>query len=252
VVMLDRSVSMRQNFALVRKAAEAFVDRLMPQDKARLGSFSNRVQVDPRDFTSSKDELLDILTTQLQEAGPTPLWNAVSVGMTALLHQEGRRVVLVFTDGVDSPMPGTSNNVSFREVVRRAEEEDVMVYAIGLAGSFGGFGRSAPPPGIGGMSGGGALGGWGGHHTNRSGQMDKPDPGLEKIAAQSGGGYFELTSANDLASTFGRVVDELHHQYAMGFEPEKLDGKLHKLEIRIKQPEMTARARRSYLAAKNR
>ena len=104
VMMLDRSVSMRQNFGLVRKAAETFVERLLPADKARIGSFSNRVQVDPREFTSDKNELHDILLTQLQEEGPTPLWNAVSVGMTALLHVEGRRVVLVFTDGMDSPM----------------------------------------------------------------------------------------------------------------------------------------------------
>ena len=77
VMMLDRSVSMRQNFELVRKAAEAFVERLLPADKARIGSFSNRVQVDPREFTGDKNELHDILQTELQEEGPTPLWNAV-------------------------------------------------------------------------------------------------------------------------------------------------------------------------------
>ena len=81
-------------------------------------------------------------------------------------------------------------------------------------------------------------------------QMDRPDPGLEKLAAESGGGYFELTSTNDLASTFSRVADELHHQYVLGFEPEKLDGKMHKLEVRIKQTGMTPRARHSYVAAK--
>ena len=77
----------------------------------------------------------------------------------------------------------------------------------------------------------------------------KPDEGLPKIAAETGGGYFELTSTNDLASTFARVADELHRQYALGFEPPKLDGKSHKLEVRIKKPGMTARARKSYIAA---
>jgi Ca-activated chloride channel family protein len=255
VMMLDRSVSMRQNFGLVRKAAEAFVDRLLPADKARIGSFSNRVQVDPREFTSDKEELQEILRTQLQEEGPTPLWNAVSVGMTALLHVEGRRVVLVFTDGMDSPMP-SANNVTFREAGKRAEQEDVMIYAIGLAGNTGGFGGHGRPGGgypgggygSGGYGGGGyGRGGYGGH---RGGQMDRPDPGLEKLAAESGGGYFELKSTNDLASTFGRVVEELHHQYVLGFEPEKLDGKMHKLEVRLKQQGLTPRARQSYIAAK--
>ena len=77
-----------------------------------------------------------------------------------------------------------------------------------------------------------------------------PDPGLAKIAGESGGGYFELTSTADLASTFTRVADELHHQYVLGFSPAKLDGKIHKLEVRLKQNGMTARSRKSYLASK--
>ncbi len=56
---------------------------------------------------------------------------------------------------------------------------------------------------------------------------------MPKIAAATGGGYFELTSARDLASTFTRVADELHHQYALGFTPEKLDGKMHDLTVRV-------------------
>src|SRR5262245_57640903 len=134
VVLLDRSVSMRANFALVEKAAERFVDAMLPADTARIGSFSNRVQVDPADFTSDHDALLGILRSELQEEGPTPLWNAVNVGITALLHQLGRRVIVVFTDGRDSPMTVNANNNSLKDVMKRAEEEDVMVYAIGLAG----------------------------------------------------------------------------------------------------------------------
>ena len=52
VMLLDRSGSMRANFELVEKAAEQFVAAMLPADKARIGSFSNRIQVDPRDFTS--------------------------------------------------------------------------------------------------------------------------------------------------------------------------------------------------------
>ena len=113
VMMLDRSGSMLSNFTLVERAAGSFVDRLLPADKARIGSFADRIQLDPRDFTSDQGALRVILRTELQPAGPTPLWNAVGVGMTALLRQEGRRVVLVFTDGVDRPING-GNNVSLR------------------------------------------------------------------------------------------------------------------------------------------
>ena len=244
VMLLDRSTSMRRNFELVEKAAEAFVGVMLPADKARIGSFSDRIQVDPRDFTADHGELLRILRTELQFEGPTPLWNAVNVGITALLHQQGRRVVLVFTDGMDAPMNFSNNNSGLKDVMKRAEEENVMVYAIGFAGSSGGRG-SGGPGGFGGRGGRGYGGGYGGH---RGGQPDRPDEGLPKIAAATGGGYFELTSTDDLASTFTRVADELHHQYALGFTPTKLDGKMHALTLRVTTPGLTARARKSYLA----
>jgi Ca-activated chloride channel family protein len=244
IVLLDRSGSMRANFRLVEQAAERFVDALQPGDKARIGSFSNRIQIDPRDFTSDRGELLTILKSELQPEGPTPLWNAIYVGVTALLHQQGRRVILVFTDGMDSPQGGTAN--SLKTVMKYAEEEDVMVYAIGLAtggrrGGGGGFGPGGP--------------GWPGQGSGgrrRPGGFapvaDRPDEGLAKIAAATGGGYFELMSTNDLAATFARVADELHHQYALGFTPSALDGKMHSLELHVKGEGMKARARKSYLA----
>ena len=281
VMLLDRSTSMRANFGLVQKAAEEFVSVMLPADKARIGSFSDRIQVDPRDFTSDHGELITILRTELQTEGPTPLWNAVNVGITALLHQQGRRVVLVFTDGVDAPMNFSGNNSSLKDVMKRAEEENVMVYAIGLAasngfgrGTWGGFGG---PGGGGGRRGGGGGGGGGGGRRGgggfgggfgggggggrggsggpglRAARPDgKPDEGLPKIAAATGGGYFELTTASDLAATFGKVADELHHQYALGFAPAALDGKMHTLAVQLAGAGMTARARKSYLARNER
>ena len=200
--------------------------------------------MDPREFTSDKDELVRILRTELQPDGPTPLWNAVNVGMTSLLRQEGRRVVLVFTDGVDMPMNFSTHNVSLHDAMKRAQEEDVMVYAIGLEGHVPYGGRHAP------MSG-GRMGGFGGRRGGGGGSMvsQKPDEGLAKIAMETGGGYFELTNTGDLSSTFATVADELHRQYALGFTPEKLDGKSHKLELRLKRPELVARARKSYVAS---
>ena len=241
VMMLDRSGSMVSNFRLVRSAAEQFVAQLLPGDKARIGSFANRIQLDPRDFTSSQHDLIEILRTELQEAGPTPLWNAVNVGITALLHQDGRRVVLVFTDGVDRP--AGSNNISYRDVAKNAEREDVMIFAVGLATrEFSGRRRGMGP---------GGMGGFGSGMLRPSPEEPKVDSGLPKIAVETGVGSFELTSANNLSSTFTRMADELNRQYARAFTPAVLDDKTHRLEVRVRRPEAIPRARKTYIAKKD-
>jgi Ca-activated chloride channel family protein len=232
VMMLDRSGSMRGNFGLVEAAGEAFVRALLPADRARIGSFAEKVQIDPEDFISDHKQLIGILRTKLQNDGPTPLWNAVDASIATLKEQEGRKVVLAFTDGADNPGNFKLNNLSFMDVMRRAQVADVMVYAVGLESA------SRPTMGGGGLGGGGFAGG------------SRPDPGLPAIAEETGAGYFELRRAQDLSSTFARVAEELHRQYLIGFVPEKLDDKMHKLEVRVKKAGMKVRARKEYYAAK--
>jgi hypothetical protein len=77
----------------------------------------------------------------------------------------------------------------------------------------------------------------------------RPDRGLRKLSDETGGGYFELKKATELGSTFTKVAQELHSQYVIGFTPTQLDNRVHKLAVKMKQPGLTARARRSYLAA---
>src|SRR3954469_13882508 len=163
IMLLDRSGSMKANFDLEAQAAEAFVREMLPADKARIGSFAKYIQIDPDEFTSDRDKLVKILRTELQSDGPTPLWNAVDRGIDKLLVEQGRRVILVSPDGVDMPINFPSHNKSLKDVMKRAEEDDVMVYAIGLAGQNGmpdPGGRGADR-GHGGMNP-GAFGGLGG------------------------------------------------------------------------------------------
>src|SRR6267142_5234048 len=187
VMLLDRSSSMKPNFDLEEQGAEAFVRAMGPADKARIGSFSKSIQIDPPEFTPDRDALMKILRSDLQGEGPTPLWNAVNTGIDKLLIDQGRRVVLVFTDGVDAPMNFSNHNKSLKDVMRRAEERDIMIYAIGLAGETGlpgGVPRGrddrgrTPGPGAFGGLGGRGLGGLGGNRA----QLERPDEGLPKIA----------------------------------------------------------------------
>lgn len=240
VVMLDKSGSMRTSYGLVRGGAEALVKRLSAGDKARIGTFSSKIVMEPEEFTNDQNALVRILRSGEPPEGPTPLWNAGNEAVTTLATQQGRRVVLLFTDGADNPGNFKTNNLTQIDVMERAQREDVMVYAIGLE-------SRTPPMGGGGPARGGMSGGFGG--GNPFG-IQRPDPGLPTIAGETGGGYFELRSADDLSATFARVAEELHRQYALGFEPEKLDGKTHKLEVKVKKSGLKVRARKHYVATK--
>ena len=72
---------------------------------------------------------------------------------------------------------------------------------------------------------------------------------MKELADDGGGGYFELHGTDDLTSTFARVADELHHQYLLAFTPADLDGKKHDLTVRVRQSNMTVRARKNYVAS---
>jgi Ca-activated chloride channel homolog len=215
VVMLDTSGSMTGSIALLKEAAEQFLLRLLPADQGRVGAFNDKIQISAH-FTKNRDELIGDVK-ELDFGNGTRLWDAVLMSLDELKGIEGRRVVLVFTDGED-----TESRTRLGATIDRARLDDAMVYAIGLESNF-----------------------FNGQRMVRS----QPDSGLRKIADETGGGYFELKKTADLAPTFTRVAQELHAQYVMGFTPTQLDGKVHKLLVRIKKPGMTARARRSYVAA---
>jgi len=240
VVMLDRSGSMKDNYRLVNMGTEELVRRLGPGDKARIGFFADKIEIAPEEFTKDQRALIDILRAEQRPDGPTPLWNATNKAIASLLEQDGRKVVLLFTDGMDDPGNFKTNNTSVMDVVDRASREDVMIYTIGLEARLPYGPRQAPVGGTGGFGGG----------FDQRGMTQRPDPGLPKIADETGGGYFELTRADDLRQTFTRVAEELHQQYTIGFVPPKLDGKRHDIEVKIKQKGMKARARKNYVAAK--
>ena len=218
VVMLDFSASMTANLDRLKGAAEQFLLRMLPADKGQVGAFSDKIQFSGT-FTNKRDDLIFALK-DLQFGNPTRLYDAINESMAMLKGVEGRKVVLAFTDGDD-----TASHVGMGDVLERARDEDVMIYAIGLESEY-----------------------FNGQRQVRS----RPDRGLRRLADETGGGYFELKKADDLGPTFTRVAQELHSQYSLGFSPTTLDGREHKLAVRMRQPGMTARARKTYTASEER
>jgi Ca-activated chloride channel family protein len=237
IVMLDVSGSMEGNLPLLRAAAGQLVTRLRPDDGARLGTFGHEIAIGPR-FTRDGRELLAALPDAIAFDAPTPLWTAVNQAMDAFdAEDDTRRVVLVLSDGKDSgPMDFRQRPGSQADVIDRARLEDVMIYAIGLRSR----GQRPIMPGI----------GPGGLQAALT--ADLPDSGLARVAQESGGGYAEIRFGQDLAAAFAQVADELHSQYLIGFAPPRRDGKSHRIEVKVAPRGLDARARRSYVAPRER
>jgi Ca-activated chloride channel homolog len=237
IVMLDVSGSMEGNLPLLRGAAAQLFARLEKDDVARVGTFGHEVTISPS-FTNDRRELGAALPTTIAPDAPTPLWRAVDEALGAFdKEDERRKVILVLSDGKDTgPLTFSLRQrpASQAGAIDRARSEDAMIYAIGMRS------RSSQPrtPGI----------GPGGLQAMLL--ADMPDPGLARVAEETGGGYIEIRFGQDLGAAFAEVADELHSQYLLGFAPPKRDGKTHDINVRVTQGGLKPRARKSYVAPK--
>ena len=215
VVMLDTSVSMTDRLNDLNAGAEQFLMRLLPHDKATVGAFNDKIEF-ASTFTNNRDSLISTLK-RLDFGNMTRLYDAVHASLDELESVEGRKVILLFTDGADF-----GSKLGSGKALERARDGEVMIYGIGLETEF-----------------------FNGQMVVRS----KPDSILNRFANETGGGYFDLKKGANLNTAFTRVAQELRSQYLLGFSPATLDGKVHKLEVRMKRPGLKTRSRRSYVAS---
>lgn len=207
-ILLDRSPSVFDVSQRLHTAVSELVKRLLPADRASLGTFSHLVSLNPS-LTSDQDALLRRLGDDAPFPAGTALWDAVEAGRAAIAGEGGRRVVLIFTDAADN------SSRSDIDAVRTALEKDgIMTYAVGVRG--------------------------------REGLQTRE---LTAIARATGGWYFELKPADDVAGRMQQIADELHRQYTIGFTPSVLDDRMHRIVVRVKRPGFTVRARRAYFAS---
>ncbi|MCA1561282.1 MAG: VWA domain-containing protein, partial [Acidobacteria bacterium] len=157
-----------------------------------------------------------ILRSELDFGYPTRLFDAIDQAIAAMRTVEGRRVVVAFTDGDD-----TASRLGRGDVLERARLEGVIIYGVGLESDY-----------------------FNGQQRVRT----RPDRGLKNLAEETGGGFFDLKNTEDLGPAFSRIAQELRSQYVIGFSPPVHDGKVHRLDIKVKRPGTTPRGRKSYVA----
>jgi VWFA-related protein len=242
--MLDVSGSMAGNLPLLRDSAANLFAHLAAEDLARVGSFGQDVTIG-ESFTRDADALRASLPATIKPDAPTPLWRALDKAIDAFgdgkddprtAADEGARpVILVLSDGKDAPPFSIKERpASQAGVIEHARRKDVMIYAVGMRSRS----RQRIPPDADPNALAAAM------------VADLPDPGLARVAEETGGGYVEIRFGEDLGMAFAGVVNELHSQYLLAFAPPARDGKVHGIDVRLAMKGMKARARKSYIAPK--
>lgn len=235
IVLLDVSTSMEGNLELLRVASAQLFSRLLKDDVARVGTFGKQITIS-ESFTNDRRTLEAALPTMIAPDAPTPLWQGIDQALGSFGDAEDtRKVILVLSDGKDTgPLSFRMRPVSQAETIDRSRQNNVMIYAVGMRSRT----THRTPPGS------------GPDGLRAMLLADMPDPGLARVAEETGGGYTEIRFGQDLASAFAAVADELHTQYLLAFAPPKRDGKVHEISVRVDQAGLKPRARKSYVAPK--
>lgn len=251
ILLLDVSPSTQFKIDEIQNAAITFVNQLRAGDRVMVIAFDQDVHV-LSPITSNRNQLTNAIR-QAQFGDGTSLYEAVDYVIDDQLRQiDGRKAVVLFTDGVDT----TSRRASYDSTLRATEEIDALFYTIRYDTSRdmgGGSGQYTQPcTRIFGVlfCGGGGRGGWGRAPGGASSaEYEKGRKYLEGLAMNSGGREFEAQSMYNIDAAFAGIAEELRQQYSLGYYPEKV-GKLgdrKQIKIRVMRPGVVVRAKNSYI-----
>ncbi|MEO8073906.1 MAG: VWA domain-containing protein [Acidobacteriota bacterium] len=279
VLLLDVSPSTQYKINEIQDAAISFVNQLRRDDKVIVISFDERVRVLSRATNNRNDLRNAILRAQFGDG--TSLYEAVDNTINQQLRGiEGRKAVVLFTDGVDT----TSRRATYQGTVRETEEVDALFYPIrydtyaGMNRGNGGGGSARYPQrrrggnngGIGGILGdilggmividddntnigGGRFPRGGGSAGSSRGEYETGRRYLEELARNSGGRIFDADSTYNLDAAFSGIAEELRRQYTLGYYPEAVGqkGDRKQIRVRVKRPNLVVRAKNSYIVGEN-
>ncbi|HSR52723.1 MAG TPA: VWA domain-containing protein [Acidobacteriota bacterium] len=213
VLAMDTSGSVKDKLEFERMAAmEFFKGTLRPnKDLASVVQFDSEINL-VQDFTFDLPVLEQALST-VRAGGATKLFDAIFLAVDELLrHQFGRRVLVVLSDGKD-----TNSLYSQEQAIRKAQEEDVVIFGIGVRSS----------------------------HSN-------PNFGaLESMAKSTGGDFFKSKiQLARLREAFSRINAEIKNQYSISYtsKNQRADGNFREIEVKVKRGGVKVKHRDGYFA----
>jgi Ca-activated chloride channel family protein len=184
VLAVDTSSSTRKDIRLELEAARRFIHSIIrPQDVVALFAFAT----DVRELTPFTARLrqIDSAINSVEVGGATSLYDAIYLGGKALMNRDGRKVLVLITDGGD-----TASSIGYREALRAAQQSDALVYSLIDVPVEASAGRNT-----------------GGEHA------------LIQISNDTGGKYYYASNIEQLDKAFEQISDELRTQYLLAYYP---------------------------------
>ena len=210
VIAVDVSESMTQAMPQLKNAVKKFLSALGPKDQVTITAFNDNM------FTLAKRETSIPLRLRaidrLSAWGGTALYDVIIRGMQQLARQPGRRVLVVFSDGDDRTSHATIQAV---ENAVRANDATLFMVALG-----------------------------------RGVKEAQLKTGIERLVDLSGGRALFVERSDQLDEPFAEILDELSHQYVVGYESTnaKRNGSWREVKVEVPGTSYSVRARQGYRA----
>jgi VWFA-related protein len=258
-LVMDMSGSTKNHLSEIQDAAITFIDQLRRDDRVMVVSFDDDVHV-LAEPTSDRNALRSAIRSARPGDG-TSLYEAVDFVLNQRLNRiDGRKAMVLFTDGVDT----TSRRASYQSNVQDAEEDGALAYVLQYdtfneMNRGGGGGSSRNSSGnilidiLGGIAGGGNVYGKNRRSQGGAGTSEedyrRADSYLHALADRTGARVERADAVTDLDRAFANIADELRRQYSLGYYPKTAaaQGSRHAVRVRVMRPNLAVKARNSYI-----
>ncbi len=221
-LLVDVSGSVFQRFAVEQKAATAFLTKVLhsSSDVAFVAGFDSSVHV-AQGLTNDTQALAKAVQS-LKPAGETALYDAVQYACQTLAHANDetpvRRVVILFTDGMDN-----RSRLTLEDAIATALRDEVAIYAISINAPEAVFARSG-------------------------------EEALTRLARATGGRVISALTNRQAANAFDSIQQELRSQYALGYKPAdfQANGRYRTIKVTVRSRKLRVHARQGYFAQNER
>ncbi len=240
-LIMDTSGSIADSLEGIQQSAVNFVRELRENDEIMVVEFNSRVEI-RNDFTSDREKIRHSIRTT-RAGGGTRLYDAIYLAATKLKSQEGRKAIILLTDGEDTE----SRDASERDAIEAVLESGGLNYVIQFPASDG---YNSNRPTFGGPP---TFPGAGGGRTNGPGRY--PDTAfLLDLVRETGGDKYYAGGRNGLPDIWHRIAEELRYVYIVGYYPSNPieNGGYRKINIQLKDQNIGAlRYKKGYKPSKS-